>query len=339
MRDSIARATSCQDTVRGGRGPDTGTALSLLCEGRAGAGQGDRASVASCLYSNNAIQTPNQTPPNSRADVVCALAGLLTPYQKKQAHILAADVQRLVARADDIGQIGLLTLTFPDNVTDHHEAYGRFNSLNNNFLKEHPEIIDWICVKERQKRGSWHYHLVVLLRGNILEDFDFDLYEDWLDRRTLKQNKHCPTGCIYLRSIWALFYDVLPRYGFGRIFSLEPIKSNSDGLARYVGKYISKHMGSREKRDKGVRLISASKGWVRNSVKFAWNTPNSQLWRSNLARLANLLGFDDMSGFTKQFGPNWAYHLADVVMDVGHWERYQVIDGKLLDRATGEELF
>ena len=241
--------------------------------------------------------------------------------------------------ADDIGQIGLLTLTFPDNVRDNSEAYKRFRSLNTNFLASHPDIIDWICVKERQKRGAWHYHLIVLLRGNILEGFDFDLYSEWLDKRSLKQNKHCPTGGPYLRSLWALFYDVLPRYGFGRIFSLEPIKSNSEALARYVGKYISKHIGARKEEDKGVRLISSSRGWIRNSSKFSWNTPNGQLWRSNLKRLADLLDLEDMSCFAQRFGPNWAYHLAGVVMDVGLWDRYQISDGQLFDRVTGEVLF
>lgn len=307
--------------------------------GTARADQGGSEAPAPCLYSNNSIETPCLTSLGDRSDVVFSLASLLTPYQKKQAHILAADIQRLVAMADDIGQIGLLTLTFPDNVTDHAEAYSRFRSFNSNFLKPHPDIIDWICVKERQKRGAWHYHLVVLLRGNIREDFDFDLYEKWLDTRTLKQNKHCPTGGLYLRSIWALFYDCLPRYGFGRIFSLEPIRSNSDALARYVGKYISKHMGSRKEEDKGVRLISASRGWIRNSVKFAWHSPNGQLWRSNLSRLADILGFTCISDFSARFGPNWAYHFADVVMDVGKWERYQIVKGVLIDRTTGLELF
>ena len=183
MRNRISCSKSCQETVRGGEGPDSGTALSLTCEGRAGDGLSGSAALP-CLYSNNSIETPSLTSLEDRSDVICSLTGLLTPYQKKQAQTLAADIQRLVAMADDIGQIGLLTLTFPDNVTDHEEAYSRFRSLNSNFLKAHPDIIHWICVKERQKRGAWHYHLVVLLRGDIRTGFDFDLYEKWLETRT-----------------------------------------------------------------------------------------------------------------------------------------------------------
>ena len=98
-------------------------------------------------------------------------------------------------------------------------------------------------------------------------------------------------------------------------------------------------MGVRKEEDKGVRLISASRGWIRNSVKFAWHSPNGQLWRSNLSRLADILGFTCISDFSARFGPNWAYHLADVVMDVGSWERYQIVDGELIDRTTGLVLF
>jgi len=43
-------------------------------------------------------------------------------------------------------------------------------------------------------------------------------------------------------------------YRFGRT-ELLPVKTNSKGLARYVGKYIAKHIDSRLPEDKGYRPI------------------------------------------------------------------------------------
>ena len=63
------------------------------------------------------------------------------------------------------------------------------------------------------------------------------------------------------------------------------------------------------------------------------------MWRTNLAILARELGFKDFSDFSARFGSGWAYHLAPVIKDVGSYERYQVINGQITDRSTGEVLF
>ena len=72
---------------------------------------------------------------------------------------------------------------------------------------------------------------------------------------------------------------------------------------------------------------------------FSWFNDNSILWRTNLAILARELGFKDFSDFSARFGSGWAYHLAPVIKDVGSYERYQVINGQITDRSTGEVLF
>ena len=72
---------------------------------------------------------------------------------------------------------------------------------------------------------------------------------------------------------------------------------------------------------------------------FSWFNDNSILWRTNLAILARELGFKRFSDFSARFGSGWAYHLAPVIKDVGSYERYQVINGQITDRSTGEVLF
>ena len=46
----------------------------------------------------------------------------------------------------------------------------------------------------------------------------------------------------YLRREWRFWRATAPKYGFGRT-ELLPIKKTAEGVAKYVGKYIAKHIG------------------------------------------------------------------------------------------------
>ena len=71
----------------------------------------------------------------------------------------------------------------------------------------------------------------------------------------------------YLRAVWRELRIKCKAYGFGR-HELLPIKSNADAMAQYIGKYISKHLGSRKDEDKGKRLIASSSGWKKTAFVF-----------------------------------------------------------------------
>ena len=71
----------------------------------------------------------------------------------------------------------------------------------------------------------------------------------------------------YLRAVWRELRIKCKAYGFGR-HELLPIKSNADAMAQYIGKYISKHLGSRKDEDKGKRLIASSSGWTKTAFVF-----------------------------------------------------------------------
>jgi hypothetical protein len=109
-----------------------------------------------------------------------------------------------------------------------------------------------------------------------------------------------------LRSEWAFWRKTAPRYGFGRT-ELLPVKSNEEGLSKYVGKYIAKHVGAREQRDKGVRLVRYSKGASIGSNAFMFVSPRSRLWRWQVSEFARRNGCADLDALKARFGPKWAH--------------------------------
>lgn len=256
-----------------------------------------------CLYSNNVIEaTPGTC---QEIETTLGLCNLLSPYHKRQAHTLFSNVHRLVTKvAPSPGHVGFLTITTPD-VTDNKELRERWRSFTTNFLNSHPDFGEWVNTKEVQKRGAWHFHLVIVLSQDIREGVDFDQIE----------KGNYSSASPFLRRIWKELREVLPAYGFGRS-ELLPVKSNADGIARYVGKYISKHIGTRAPEHKGVRLISYSTGWDRNSIRFAWNTKNAHEWRRKLALFAQRHGCQEFYQLSAKLGSGWAYRYAQEIMDI-----------------------
>jgi hypothetical protein len=316
--------------------------LILLEDGQRGAsslsGESREGVGPSCLYSNISIDGDGNTT-ESPSEIK------LSPYFKRQAHTLHSNVVRMAEGVPDIGHLAFITLTFRKNL-DHHEAGKCFNSFNNNFLRPNPDYGHWVSVKERQKRGAIHYHLIAQTNLDIREGFDFDLYEAWLNSD--RTRKRCPTGNDELRRMWSELRDSIQKYGFGWIVSIEPIKSTSEAISRYVGKYVSKHLENRTAQDKGARLINYSQGFLRNSPKFQWKTPNSYHWRQKVKCFASINGCDDLYQLTDKLGSNWAYKYLDDINNVygslmDYLKKYKVydckndvFDGGRINKETGE---
>jgi hypothetical protein len=176
-----------------------------------------------------------------------------------------------------------------------------------------------VNVKEHQSRGAWHYHMIISLSGDVRTGFDFDLYDKWLldtnPRKggKLKREGTFPTGSRYLRFLWSELGSALVKYGFGKIFTLEPIRDET-AISYYIGKYISKHVGQRPDQDKGVRLINYSKNWVKNSVNRAWNTRNAQSWRSKVQTFALECGCTEFYQLSEKLGSTWAYKYQEEIL-------------------------
>jgi len=264
-------------------------------------GEGRGASFP-CLYSNNSTEEKKDS---FKQETILALCGVLSSYRKRSAETLYSNVKRLIDTSSSLGHVGFLTLTFPDNVTDHKESYKRFRSFNSHYLAPSPHFGEWVCVKERQSRGAWHYHLVIQVSHDLRSGFNFEEIE--------KGNYRSANS--FLRMIWRDLRENLPKYGFGRS-ELLPVKSNQDAMARYIGKYISKGIGSRTENDRGVRLVNYSKGWIKNSVKFQWNTDGSKEWRRKLSLFARLQGCADLYDLSQKLGSDWAYKYAEEIYSI-----------------------
>ena len=258
-----------------------------------------------CLYSNNSTETFPEEKNVPKEQLVQQFIDLLSPYYKKSAHTLYSNVSRLIELAPSINHIGFLTLTFSENVTDHKEAYNRFRSFNSHYLSKSEKFGEWIAVKERQKRGAWHYHLLVVLQDDIRTGVDFENFS--------KGNyRSAPES---LRNLWTELRENLPKYRLGRS-ELLPIRTNSEAMARYIGKYISKHIGSRTLEDRGVRLVNYSKGWIKSSMKFAWFTENSKEWRRKVSLFAEYQGCSELYQLTEKLGSNWAYKYVEDIYNI-----------------------
>ena|GEM_PF-1192069 len=255
------------------------------------------ASGLPCLNSNN-------------SDNEEAKEGQLRGMARKVAFALTENVHALIKKWG-LEQIGFLTLTFPDHVTDPKECNRRFDNLRRRILCRYSA---WIAVRERQKSGRLHLHLLVVAANDI---------KTGVDAAAIKRGNYRSAGK-YLRTEWAFWLRTAKKYGFGRT-ELMPVKSNADGVARYVGKYIQKNLDCRTAADKGARLVSYSKGAGQVKANgFAWNSPRAYLWRTKLAQMADKCGILEYKELKETFGARWAWTI-----------QKRVISEELLEFPTG----
>ena len=240
----------------------------------------------------------------------------LTGPHKKTALALSWNVSGLCEKYG-VERVGFLTLTFADHVVDAREASRRFNSLATHVLKS--RYLDYIRVLERQKSGRIHYHLLVVLPDDIKTGFDFV----GIDQGNYKSaNNH-------LRREWAFWRKTAHLYRFGRT-ELMPIKGSADALGQYVGKYIGKHIGQREERDKGVRLVSYSRGARMATSRFTAIDTFSfkEGWRPRLKTFVDQMNhafsithphrppIRCIADLKFYLGNRWAYHWRDHIMSL-----------------------
>ena len=250
-----------------------------------------------CLYRNNSIEN-DKNPSESVAREQLAKHLDLGKKYRKTSTALAFNVQCL-AEKFPLKNLGFLTLTFADNVQCYKEASKRFNSLASNVLNERYQA--WMKVMERQKSGRIHFHLIVVLDADIRTDFDF---------QGISNNDYSSAGQ-YLRSEWSFWRSTAKKFRFGRT-ELLPIKSSSEAIGRYIGKYISKHLDYRIADDKGARLVSYSSAVRTMNTKFSWFTEGSREWRLKVKSfcyfVSDRTGCEPtFEGLRSQLGPKWAY--------------------------------
>lgn len=256
------------------------------------------ASALPCLNSNISTDTPSES---------CVLPSFqaLSTQHRKTAFILKETVSALAER-HSIERLGFLTLTFAQHITNPKEAQRRLNSLLTHVIKV--RYLDYVGVFERQKSGRIHYHLLVVLNQDIRSGVDFDQLEAG----------NYQSASAGLRSEWAFWRKTAKDYGFGRT-ELLPVKTTTEAIARYVGKYISKHIEQRQDQDKGVRLVRYSQGARVGTTRFQFHTLGASEWRRKVAIFVEILrsskGWDirEISDLSTYLGPRWCYRNGDFI--------------------------
>ena len=258
-------------------------------------GSGSGAEPLPCLNSNISIERSSFAP--------------LSTQQKKSAHVLKTSIQMLSDRFG-IEYLGFLTLTFSDHVTSPKEAQRRLNSLLSNIIKQRYK--EYVGVMERQKSGRIHYHLLIVLSLDIRSGFDFKAVST-RDYSSANSN---------LRKEWSFWRLTAKKYGFGRT-ELMPVRTNIEAMAKYVGKYVSKHVQARLPEDKGVRLVRYSKGARAGTTRFMFNTAGAAEWRRKVATFAEIVKshhpdeqISNLSDLTRVLGKRWAYYHRDYILEL-----------------------
>jgi len=234
----------------------------------------------------------------------------------KSVFILTMSVKHMI-EVHGLCNVGFLTLTFAQNITDPKEAQRRLNSLFTNVIK--PRYKNYLGVFERQKTGRIHYHLLLTMSEDIRTGFNFDA----VSRGDYSSANN------YLRNEWTFWRKTSKKYGFGRT-ELLPIRKDSNSIAIYIAKYLSKHTNARLPCDKGVRLVRYSKGARVGSTRFQFLSQNSALWRKKLALFADYLNerylptpslampIDQIDALAPFLGSTWAYKYRNYIITEGY---------------------
>lgn len=234
---------------------------------------------------------------------------------KKQALQISLCIEKM-AELYGLQNIAFQTLTFKENLTDPKEAQRRFNSLATNVLK--PRYGEYIAIRERQKRGAIHYHLLVPVFNDIRTGFD---WSDLDTAKTLPRGKRYPSASPALRAEWRFWRQTAPSYGFGRT-ELLPVRSSREAISAYIGKYLGKDLQNSTPEDKGARRISITSGIRAGTIHFQLLNSSTKQWRQNVAKFAQLVGrayhceITKFSDLTQKLGPRWAYLNATMINDL-----------------------
>jgi hypothetical protein len=228
---------------------------------------------------------------------------LVSAYDKRVKEAVYLNTQHFIEKLVGVNNCGFLTLTFRENLKDPKEAQRRLNNLLRRARVEGGGwITHYVCVPELQARGAVHFHLLIGCGGDIRTGVDVDAIAAG-DYRTASP---------LLRGLWSDLRSRCKRYGFGRS-ELLPIKSNVEGMARYIGKYIGKDACFRPL-GKGIRRFRYSQGWKVANSNFQWLTAGAWAWRHKLAVWMGEHGYQSFEEIKAACGPRWAYNHRKQIM-------------------------
>jgi len=286
----------------------------VLRQKGAGPSRGSGGPAPPCLNSNNC--------PDEERILLDQLMRL-KPQARKTARLLKDTVMRKLTE-HTVEKVVFLTLTIDPkrarregwDARDPKACQRKFKAFVKSFLA--PVCRSrYVRVVERQKNGNIHFHLLIVV------DFDARSGTDWEKLKLAEQTgddslfaESLNPACLALwRSLGTLRRPgVAQECGFG-IVRPEPIKSTQEAVSKYVGKYISKHIEQRCREDKGLRLVEYGRPMRIGNTHFAWISEGARQWRTKLPIFARSKGVENYEGLSEAFGPRWAYHFKDAIME------------------------
>ena len=154
---------------------------------------------------------------------------LKTSNEIEERNITRSKLQcQRIAKANMEYWKSFVTLTFEDNVTNEEFANKRFRYYVDK-IRRIKKDFRYICVKEHQKRGAIHFHL--------LTNLECDTY--LIPKRPLKRlyNKES--------KIWKDldYYDL--KYWNDGFSSAEPVSGDAKKIVGYISKYMTKDIDDR----------------------------------------------------------------------------------------------
>ena len=316
---SASSSVVCLSPIKGGNAQNQGEASAPL-RGEVALNLGE--APLPCLLVNNSNE--------GSCEDKKAVGSAVPPYVRKNEFSLKCNILALFDKYS-IGHVGFFTLTYSHNQQSFGDAAKDFNSLATGVLND--RFLAWVKVGERTKKGVVHFHLLVVCKQEIRRGFDFDAVK----------NRNYQSASAYIRDEWAFWSSraargkkparvgAAERYGFGGRVELLPIRKNAEAVASYLSKYLSKGYGTRQLRDKNVRLISYSKSFPRVcGSRFSFVGGKVKEWRLRcrlfLGHLyfryynqALLEGIPPPEPFTyadmpSLFGKRWAWRLRDKIL-------------------------
>ena len=217
--------------------------------------------------------------------------------------------------------IGVLTLTFKENLKCMKESQRRWNNLQR-LIKREDKFQVLVKIAEAQKRGAVHYHILVKTNAPIRGNICWETYEkmgkvsDRKEKRKLGKEL-AKTAEPELKDLWGWLRQKCKSTGFGR-HELMPMKK-PEHVKNYIGKYLEKDMAESSLKqggkNKGYRVITYGKQAPKvASTKFSWNCGHASLYRRRLATWAKRRGIKNEEEMAEIYGKAWSWKIYPHVM-------------------------
>ena len=180
---------------------------------------------------------------------------------------------------DLVHRILFCTFTMVKKCFDRKELSRRWNSYCTNVLRNYVQF--GVAVVETHQDGSFHIHAIVLL------PWEYTLHSEWQQdvarnsvlRRTGRRGYYARFDP-KLRWFWNEMRERGLSYGFGQFEALPP-KKDGVALSRYISKYLSKSLDSRQRAIAGGRTDLRGMRFVRyiNAMWSRKTTPEVVEWK------------------------------------------------------------